>query len=43
MAVHDQADYEGITALAVRLRERETERDAIELAWLEAAERLEDR
>ncbi|HET6825916.1 MAG TPA: ABC-F family ATP-binding cassette domain-containing protein [Amnibacterium sp.] len=41
LAAHDQADYEGITALAARLRERESERDSIELAWLEAAERLE--
>ncbi|MCU1474069.1 ABC-F family ATP-binding cassette domain-containing protein [Amnibacterium sp.] len=41
MAVHDQSDYAGITALAERLRDRESERDAIELAWLEAAERLE--
>jgi hypothetical protein len=41
LAVHDQADYAGLSELSGRLREREAERDAIELAWLEAAERLE--
>jgi ATPase subunit of ABC transporter with duplicated ATPase domains len=41
LAAHDQADYSGLGAITARLSEREAERDAIELAWLEAAERLE--
>ncbi len=41
LAAHDQADYAGLGAITARLSEREAERDAIELAWLEAAERLE--
>ncbi|MDQ1514102.1 MAG: transport system ATP-binding/permease protein, partial [Microbacteriaceae bacterium] len=41
LAAHDQADYDGVTVIAARLREHETERADLELAWLETAERLE--
>jgi ABC transport system ATP-binding/permease protein len=41
LAVHDQADYEGVAAIADRLRAAERERDDLELEWLETAERLE--
>jgi len=42
LATHDQSDYVGLETIAGRIREREAERDALELEWLEAAERLED-
>ena len=41
LATHDQSDYAGLETIAGRIRDRETERDALELEWLEAAERLE--
>uniref|UniRef100_UPI0035CAAC7D ABC-F family ATP-binding cassette domain-containing protein n=1 Tax=uncultured Amnibacterium sp. TaxID=1631851 RepID=UPI0035CAAC7D len=41
LATHDQHDYVGLEAIAGRIRDRETEREALELEWLEAAERLE--
>jgi ABC-type multidrug transport system ATPase subunit len=41
LAAHDQSDYAGLGELTERLRERESEREDLELAWLEAAERLE--
>jgi hypothetical protein len=41
LAAHDQADYEGVAALAERLRAAEAERGDLELEWLETAERLE--
>ena len=42
LAAHDQADYVGLERdHRAPVREREAERDALELAWLEAAERLE--
>jgi ATP-binding cassette subfamily F protein uup len=41
LAAHDQADYDGVAAIAALLREREAERADLELAWLETAERLE--
>jgi ATP-binding cassette subfamily F protein uup len=41
LATHDQNDYVGLEAIAGRIRDRETERGALELEWLEAAERLE--
>jgi ATPase subunit of ABC transporter with duplicated ATPase domains len=41
LAGHDQADYEGVAALAERLRAAEAERGDLELEWLELAERLE--
>jgi ATP-binding cassette subfamily F protein uup len=41
LAAHDQADYDGVTTIAERLREHEGERADLELAWLETAERLE--
>jgi ATP-binding cassette subfamily F protein uup len=41
LAAHDQSDYDGVGAIAARLREREAERADLELAWLETAERLE--
>jgi ATP-binding cassette subfamily F protein uup len=42
LATHDQSDYVGLETIAGRIREREAERDSLELEWLEAAERLED-
>jgi ABC-type multidrug transport system ATPase subunit len=42
LATHDQSDYVGLETIAGRIREREAERDTLELEWLEAAERLED-
>ncbi|MGT2426396.1 ABC-F family ATP-binding cassette domain-containing protein [Amnibacterium kyonggiense] len=41
LAAHDQSDYTGLEAIAGRIRDREEEREALELEWLEAAERLE--
>ena len=41
LADFDQSDYAGVGALSESLRAREAERDALELEWLEAAERLE--
>ena len=41
LATHDQSDYVGLEAIAGRIRDREEERDGLELEWLEAAERLE--
>jgi ATPase subunit of ABC transporter with duplicated ATPase domains len=41
LATHDQSDYVGLEAIAARIREREAERETLELEWLEAAERLE--
>ena len=41
LVAHDQADFAGLEAIAARIRSREDERDALELEWLEAAERLE--
>jgi ATP-binding cassette subfamily F protein uup len=41
LALHDQNDYAGLEAIAGRIRAREQERDALELEWLESAERLE--
>ena len=41
LALHDQADYAGLESIAARIRDREAERDDLELEWLEAAERLE--
>ena len=41
LATHDQGDYVGLEAIAVRIRQREEERETLELEWLEAAERLE--
>ena len=41
LATHDQSDYVGLEAIAARIRAREDERDALELEWLESAERLE--
>jgi ATPase subunit of ABC transporter with duplicated ATPase domains len=41
LATHDQSDYVGLEAIAGRIRDRESERETLELEWLEAAERLE--
>ena len=41
LATHDQSDYVGLETIAGRIREREAERDGLELEWLDAAERLE--
>ncbi len=41
LAAHDQADYAGLETIAARIRARESEREDLELEWLEAAERLE--
>ena len=41
LAAHDQSDYVGLEAIAGRIRDREEERETLELEWLEAAERLE--
>ena len=41
LATHDQGDYVGLEAITVRIRQREEERETLELEWLEAAERLE--
>ena len=41
LAVHDQADYAGLEAIAGRIRDRDAEREGLESEWLEAAERLE--
>ncbi|GAA2752541.1 ABC-F family ATP-binding cassette domain-containing protein [Amnibacterium kyonggiense] len=41
LATHDQSDYVGLEAIAGRIREREEERESLELEWIEAAERLE--
>ncbi|GAA1632038.1 MULTISPECIES: ABC-F family ATP-binding cassette domain-containing protein [Brevibacterium] len=41
MAVHDQADFEGLAALTAQVRELEDETAALEERWLEATEALE--
>jgi ABC transport system ATP-binding/permease protein len=41
LAVVDQSDYAGITALSEALRQHEAERASLEVEWLAAAERLE--
>ncbi|MFD1721567.1 ABC-F family ATP-binding cassette domain-containing protein [Amnibacterium endophyticum] len=41
LAAHDQADYVGLESIAARIRQREAERDDLELEWLDTAERLE--
>ena len=41
LAGHDQLDYAGLGVIAARIRDREAEQGAVELEWLEAAERLE--
>ncbi|MBW4041939.1 MAG: ABC-F family ATP-binding cassette domain-containing protein [Acidobacteria bacterium] len=41
LATHDQGDYVGLETIAGRIRERDAEREGLELEWLEAAERLE--
>ena len=41
LAEHDQSDYTGLESIAARIRARESERDDLELEWLDAAERLE--
>ncbi|MGN6445115.1 ABC-F family ATP-binding cassette domain-containing protein [Amnibacterium sp.] len=41
LATHDQSDYVGLETIAGRIRDRDHEREALELEWLEAAERLE--
>jgi ATPase subunit of ABC transporter with duplicated ATPase domains len=42
LATHDQNDYVGLETIAGRIRDRELERETLELEWLEAAERLEN-
>lgn len=41
LAVHDQADYEGLTQLSARLRDASTTLEELEIRWLSAMEKLE--
>jgi ATP-binding cassette subfamily F protein uup len=41
LSVHDQSDYEGLTALSTRLREADANLESPEVRWLAAMEKLE--
>ena len=41
LAVHDQADYEGLSSLSARLREANSTLEELESRWLNAMEKLE--